>query len=178
MNLKKNTLLAIAVLLGALIIAVALVYHGQQLSEVSRRLQAMEQRATGLDSRLDQFSRDLPDLVGQAGNRAGRQAVHGMVDEAVQMPLNWLETKVGPGAKNALKQLASPLPSGDATRNPGPAWVQFDIRHPVINVQIFPHLQEVPAVPWLSNLCRNLLSPQTNLATRTVVSSTDAAEAK
>ena len=39
--------LAIAAVMGALIIAVALVYHGRQLAEVSRRLEAMEQRVGG-----------------------------------------------------------------------------------------------------------------------------------
>ena len=109
--------ISIAVVLGAVIIAIALVYHGRQLAEVSRRLGAMEQRTSGLDSRLEKFSSELPTLVEQAGNNAGRQAVHGMVDEVVQMPLNWLRPKLASATSSVLKRrfqrVTGPNPSLD-----------------------------------------------------------------
>jgi len=145
----RPTSLGIATVLGALIIATALVYHGRQLAEVSRRLEGMEQRTTGLDRRLEEFSSELPSLVEQAGNNAGRQAVHGMVEEAVQMPLNWLRRKPATGASNALSQVSSPAHSSGLTADQGTPWVQFDIRDPVIKIEILPKLKEVSAIPWL-----------------------------
>ena len=143
--------LAIAAVLGALIIAVALVYHGRQLAEVSRRLEAMEQRTTGLDTRLEKFSSELPVLVGQAGNNAGRQAVHGVVEELVQMPLNWFRPKLTPGASNATSNAVLPSPTRDSTADQGTPWIRFDIREPVVTIEILPNLKEVPAVPWPRN---------------------------
>ena len=67
--------ISIAAVLGAVIIAVALVYHGRQLAEVSRRLEAMERRTTGLDSRLEQ-------LMGHAA-RGGRLPVNSRHHQAV-----------------------------------------------------------------------------------------------
>ena len=139
---------SIAAVLGAVIIAVALVYHGRQLAEVSRRLEAMEQRTTGLDSRLEQFSSDLPTLVEQAGNNAGRQAVHGMVDEVVQMPLNWLRPRLAPATSNILAQTAWASHTNGPVIDLGGPWVRFDIRDPVIKIEILPNLKEVPAMPW------------------------------
>ena len=156
--------MALSAVLGAVIIAVALVYHGRQLAEVSRRLEAMEQRTTGLDSRLEQFSSELPTLVEQAGNNAGRQAVHGMVDEVVQMPLNWLRPRVAPATSNILKQTAwAPRTNGPVIDLGGP-WVRFDIRDPVVKIEILPNLKEVPAIPWSANEGRNQPATQTNQA--------------
>ena len=140
--------MSIAVVLGAAIIAVALVYHGRQLAEVSRRLEAMEQRTTGLDSRLEKFSTELPGLVEQAGNNAGRQAVHGMVDEVVQMPLNWLRPTLAPARSNIVKQSASIPHTNGPVIELGAPWVRFDIRNPVIKIEILPNLKTVPAMPW------------------------------
>lgn len=170
--------LAIAAILGALIIAVALVYHGRQLAEVSRRLEAMEQRTTGLDTRLEKFSSELPALVGQAGNNAGRQAVHGVVEELVQMPLNWFRPKLTPGASNATSNAVSSSPSRNSTADQGAPWIRFDIREPVVKIEILPNLKEVPAIPWLPMGGMKQPSPQTNHAGSTVVQRKPGAEAK
>ena len=161
--------LAIAAVMGALIIAVALVYQGRQLAEVSRRLEAMEQRTTSLDSRLERFSTELPVLVGQAGNNAGRQAVHGVVDELVQMPLNWLRPRPASGTSNAVGGAVSSASSRDATADPGTAWIRFDIREPVVKIEILPNLKEVTAIPVLpiDGLRQSLL--QTNDAGSAVI---------
>jgi hypothetical protein len=156
--------IAIAAVLGALIIAAALVYHGRQLAEVSRRLGAMEQRTTDLDGRLEKFSSELPALVGQAGNNAGREAVHGMVDEVVQMPLRWLRLKPTTGATNANAQTVSPPRSSSANADEGAPWVRFDIREPVIKIEILPNLKEVPAIPWPASGGRNPPPVRTNAA--------------
>jgi hypothetical protein len=156
--------ISIAVVLGAVIIAVALVYHGCQLAEVSRRLGAMEQRTSGLDSRLEKFSRELPTLVEQAGNNAGRQAVHGMVDEVVQMPLNWLRPKLAPATSNIPKQTASAPHTNGPVIDLGGPWVRFDIRDPVIKIEILPNLKEVPAIPWPATELRKQAATQTNHA--------------
>jgi hypothetical protein len=170
--------LAIAALLGALIIAAALVYHGRQLAEVSRRLEAMEQRTTGLDSRLDRFSSELPVLVGQAGNNAGRQAVHGAVDELIQMPRNWLNSKLTSGGSAATNNAVLPSSSRDSTADQGTPWIRFDIREPVVTIQILPNLKEVPAIPWLPTDGMKQPSPQTNHAGSTVVPPKLGTEAK
>ena len=154
--------LAVAVVTSALIIAAALVYHGRQLAEVSRRLDGMEQRTTRLDNRLDQFSRELPTLVGQAGNNAGREAVHGMVEEAVQMPLNWLKGRRVPTSANAPRRVSSVEHFEDSATGPAIPWVQLNIRQPVVTVEILPNLKEVPAIPWLPINGMNQTSSRTN----------------
>lgn len=170
--------IAIAAVLGALIIAAALVYHGRQLAEVSRRLQAMEQRTTGLDSRLEKFSSELPTLVEQAGNNAGREAVHGMVDEVVQMPLKWLRPRPATGATNAITPTVSSPRSSGATADEGAPWVRFDIRDPVIKIEILPNLKEVPAIPWPPNGGGKAPPVQTNAAGSSGLGPTPDAEAK
>ncbi len=170
--------IAIAAILGALIIAAALVYHGRQLSEVSRRLEALEQRTSELDGRLDKFSSDLPALVGQAGNHAGREAVHGIVDEVIQLPLEWLRPKAATGATNAHAPSVSPPSSSGAAGDEGAPWVRFDIREPVIKIEILPNLKEVPAVPWLPIGAREPTRVQTNAAGNSGVGPRPAAEGK
>jgi len=163
---------------GAVIIAVALVYHGRQLVEVSRRLEALEQRSTGLDSRLEQFSSELPSLVEQAGNNAGRQAVHGMVDEVVQMPLNWLRPRLAPATSNLLRQTTwAPHTNGPVIDLGGP-WVRLDIRDPVIKIEILPNLKEVPAISWLATELGERVAPQTNHAGSSVLGPTPSPTAK
>jgi hypothetical protein len=170
--------IAIAAVLGALIIAAALVYHGRQLAEVSRRLEAMEHRTTDLNGRLEKFSSELPTLVGQAGNNAGREAVHGMVDEVVQMPLKWLRSKPATGGSNASTHTVSPPRSGGATADEGAPWVRFNIREPVIKIEILPNLKEVPAIPWPSDDGRKRLLVQTNAPGSSGLGPTPDAEAK
>ena len=140
--------LAIAVVLGASIIAAALLYHGQQLAEVSIRLAAMEKRTNGLDKRLGQFSDELPHLVEKAGNNAGRQAVHGIVDEVAHLPSKLLgrSRSSATGSKNAPS--SSPGQSNNLTEDQELPPLQLDIRDPVINISILPNLKEVPAIPW------------------------------
>ena len=139
--------LAIAAVLGASMIAAALVYHARQLAQVSLRLEAMEQGTSVLDSRLEKFSGDLPVLVEQAANNAGRQAIHGMVDEVVQMPLSWLGAQANPGANGTLERGAwLYTPSGTSIERGAP-WVRFDIPNPVINIEILPNLREMSASP-------------------------------
>lgn len=142
-------LLAITVLVGGLAIAVALVYHGRQLAAVSHRLEAMEQRTTDLNRRLEKFSADLPAVAAQAGNNAGRQAVQGAVDELVQIPMNMLKRKPTVGGSNATSHAVVPIPFADSLTNPGGSWIRFDIREPVVNIEILPNLKEIPAIPWL-----------------------------
>jgi len=155
----------IAIILGALIIAAALVYHGHQLTKVSRRLQAMEQRTSELDNRLDMLSNNLPTLIAQAGNSAGRQVVHGMVEEAVQMPLRLLRPTSETGKSNALERAASLLQSGRAILDQGAPWVRFDIPKPVIKIEILPNLKEIPGLAWPSNLdIKQPISPSNNEA--------------
>lgn len=169
--------IAIAAVLGALIIAAALLYHGRQMSEVSRRLEAMEQRTSELDGRLDRFSSELPALVGQAGNNAGREAVHGIVDEIIQMPLRWLRPKPATGAANANAHSVSPPRSSGAVADEGAPWVRFDIREPVVKIEILPNLKEVPPIPWLPIGAREP-AVQTNAAGSSRVEPTRDAEAK
>jgi hypothetical protein len=149
--------LAIAIVLGALIIAAALVYHGRQLAEVSRRVEAMEQRTTDLDSRLEKFSGELPALVEQAGDNAGRQAVHGMVEEVVQMPLNWLRPRPALGTSNAPKQTEFASDTNGPIADQGPLGIRFDIHKPAVTfktevkIEVLPNFKEVPALLWPSN---------------------------
>jgi len=138
---------AIAIILGALIIAAALVFHGRQLAEVSRRLEAMDQRTTTLDARLAELSRQLPTLIQQAGKNAGRQAVHGMVEEALQMPLNWLRSKPVLGKSNILERIVSFPHASEGTADQGPS-VRFDIREPVVKIEILPKLKTIPSISW------------------------------
>ena len=167
-----------AAVLSALIIAAALVYHARQLAEVSRRLQAVEQRTSGLDGRLEKFSSELPTVVEQAGNNAGRQAVHGMIEEAVQMPLSWLRRTAAPAGTNGLKQALPALPSAGPATDQGTPWVRFDIREPVIKIEILPNLKEVPAVPWPVNDSKKQPLPETNHPGTTAAYSMPGAEAK
>ena len=83
-------LTAIAVIGAALIIALALVYHGRELAKLSSQLASLEQRNRELDLRLQTFSAELPAVIEQAGRNAGQQAVHGIVEEAILKPLSWL----------------------------------------------------------------------------------------
>ena len=170
--------IAIAAVLGALIIAAALLYHGRQLSEVSRRLEAMEQRTTDLDGRLEKFSSELPALVGQAGNNAGREAVHGIVDEIIQTPLRWFRPRPATGTTNANAHSVSPRRSNGAVADEGAPWVRFDIREPVIKIEILPNLKEVPAIPWLPIGAREPAPAQTNAAGSLGAGPTLDAEAK
>jgi hypothetical protein len=176
--------LAIAAVLGAVIIAVALVYHGRQLAEVSRRLQAMEQRTSGLDSRLEKFSSELPTLVEQAGHNAGRQAVHGMVEEVVQIPLNWLRPKLALGASNAPKQTVSASHTNGPITDQGTLGIRFDIHKPVVTLQtevkveILPNLKEVPTLLWPSNDGRQQALTQTNHAGSSELGPTPGPKAK
>ena len=170
--------LAIAAVMGAVIIAVALVYHGRQLAEVSRRLEAMEQRTTSLDSRLEKFSTDLPILVGQAGNNAGRQAVHGVVDELVQMPLNWLRPRPTAGTSNAAGDAGSSAAARDVAVDQGTPWIRFDIRKPVVKIEILPNLKDVTAIPPLPVDGIRQLLLQTNDAGNAAVQSKPDAGAK
>ncbi len=149
--------IAIGAVLGALIIAAALVYHGRQLAEVSRRLQAMEQRTTGLDRRLEKFSSDLPTLVEQAGHNAGREAVRGMAEEIIQTPLNWLKPRLAPSKNNAPRPNVSSAHTNPPTTAQGTSGISFDIREPVVTfktdvkIELLPNLKEVPSVSWASD---------------------------
>jgi len=170
--------LAIAAVLGALIIAAALIYHARQVAEVTRRLEAMEQRTTGLDSRLEKFSSELPSLVEQAGNNAGRQAVRGMVQEVVEMPLKWLAPKPASGASNDVRNAVSSLRSSVPAADQGGSWVRFDIQEPVIKIEVLPNLKEVPAIPWLPTESSKRTSPETNQARSAAAARPSGAEAK
>jgi len=152
-------LTASALILGALLIAAALVYHGRQLALVAGQLATLEQRTGALDQRLNTFSEELPTLVGEAGKEAGRQAVHGVIEEAVQKPMNRVRTQLGFGTATASTN-ATGTPPGETGLLPGGSlpWIRFDIPDPVINIDIQTNLKEWPELPWSGAAETNLPS--------------------
>ena len=115
--MQKN--IPLALVMGALIIGVALVYHARQLVELTAQLQATQQQMASLDTSLQDFASDLPKLIEDAGRNAGRQAVHGMAEEAVQMPLNWLNSTRFKSASDALRRILA-APNIEPTNNAVP----------------------------------------------------------
>lgn len=142
--------LAIAAVAGALIIAAALVYHGRQLGIVSERLVAMEQRTAELDLRLGQFSTALPGMVEQAGRNAGREAVHGVVEEVFEKPLSWLKSTPAQGVSNVLQRSGSFLGTNGFVLDPGAPIIRFDISKPVVRIEVLPNLKSVSTSPMPS----------------------------
>jgi hypothetical protein len=120
-NTRKNIVMqnniALALVIGALIIGAALVYHGQKLEQLSAHLEATQKQISTLDTNLQYFAQELPDIIGEAGENAGRQAVHGMAEEAFQMPLNWLKSTPLKGAAAGLRRVLSPADAGADTTN-------------------------------------------------------------
>jgi hypothetical protein len=113
--------IALALVIGALIIGAALVYHGQKLEQLSAQLQATQKQVSTLDTNLQCFAQELPDIIGEAGKNAGRQVVHGMAEEAIEMPLNWLKSTPLKGVTAGLRHVLSPAhPGADTTNQMGP----------------------------------------------------------
>jgi hypothetical protein len=164
--------IALALVTGALIISAALVYHGHQLLQLSAQLQTTQKQMATLDTNLQSFAAQLPSLIGEAGKNAGRQAVHGMAEEAVEMPLNWLRSIPLKATAAGLRRfLSAAAPAAAATnrdesgpgttaRSPaaadagstgkGEPVIQFNLPQPVVNIHILSNLKELPAWPSLS----------------------------
>jgi cell division protein FtsL len=164
--------IALALVIGALIISVALVYHGHQLLQLSTQLQTTQKQMATLDTNLQSFAAQLPNLIGEAGKNAGRQAVHGMAEEAVKMPLNWLRSTLPKATTAGLRRfLPAAAPAAAATnrddfgpgttaRSPvaadagsngkGELMIQFNLPQPVVNIHILSNLKELPAWPSFS----------------------------
>ncbi len=140
----------VAIIVGALIIAVALVFHAQRLAEVAQRIQALEQRTDDLDGRLSTFQEELPAVIEQAGNGAGRQAVHGIIDEAFHKPLRKLSPALRRAASNVVATTGDGLDIAELVRERGAPLVQFDIPTPNINIEIVTNLKDLPELPWLT----------------------------
>jgi hypothetical protein len=93
-----------------------------------------------------------------------------MVEEVVQMPFHSLRPKFVGGANNVPKQPVSPSPSTGSLAEQGMPWVRFDIRDPVVNidilpnlkVDILPNLKESPAIARPPIDGRKQPAPQTN----------------
>jgi len=162
--------IALALVAGALIISAALVYHGHQLLQLSAQLQTTQRQMATLDTNLQSFAAQLPNLIGEAGKNAGRQAVHGMAEEAVEMPLNWLKSTLPKATTAGLRSLLpaaapaaaatnrDPFGPGTTARSPaaadagptgkGEPVIQFNVPQPVVNIHILSNLKELPA--WSS----------------------------
>lgn len=138
--------LAFVILVGALIVGAALVYHGKQLASVATQLDALEQRTGALDIRLDAFSEELPALIGQAGHDAGRQAFRGFIDEAIGKPLDQLLPSRAPGSTNANQQVRHPLNLRDLLPGNGTPWIRFDIPDPVVNIDVSTDFRDLPSL--------------------------------
>jgi hypothetical protein len=164
--------IALALVIGALIISAALVYHGHQLLQLSSQLQTTQKQMATLDTNLQSFAAQLPNLIGDAGKNAGRQAVQGMAEEAVEMPLNWLRstplkaTAVGlrrflsaatPAAAMTNRDesepsttACSPADADAGSTGKGEPMIQFNLPQPVVNIHILSNLKELPAWPSFS----------------------------
>lgn len=112
-------LTAIAAIGAALIIALALVYHGRELAKLSSQLTSLEQRNRELDLRLQTFSAELPAVIEQAGRNAGQQAVHGIFEEAVLKPLSWLGLTPAQATAASFTPVAPQLHTNGLSKNPG-----------------------------------------------------------
>ena len=125
---------AIAMVFSALIVAVALIYHGRQLAS--------------MDKRLEKFSTELPLIIEQAGKGAGQQAVHGIIEEAFQKPFSKVASKFTHATSNVQKNADSNL---DVTRlipDGGIPLIRFDIPSPVVNIEILTNIKDLPSLQW------------------------------
>lgn len=155
-------LLAFALVVGALIIGAALAYHGRQLAQLSAQLKVTQQQVALLDTNLQSFSRELPDLIGDAGRSAGRQAVHGMAEEALQLPLDLLKSNPVKRASQGLRRTLSNVSTEAGGTNWSVPLVHFDIPQPtIINIGVVSDLQDLPAWLWppLTNRPASASSP-------------------
>ena len=142
---------ATAVVLGALIVAVSLIYHGRQLASVAGQMEALEQRTGDLDTRLKEFSQQLPSLIEQAGRDAGRQAVHGVIDEAFHKPLGKAFTQFTHTTSNVSAQAGNPFDVRGLLPGGGMPLIRFDIPEPVVNIEILTQVRDLPSLPWLTS---------------------------
>lgn len=141
--------IALALVVGALIVGAALAYHGRQLVQLSAQLQATQRQVATLDTNLQQFARELPNLIGEAGKTAGRQAVHGMAEEAVQLPLELLKSTPLKGAGDGLRRTLSNVSTGLGGTNREWPLIHFDIPQPtIINIGVLSDLKDLPAWLW------------------------------
>jgi hypothetical protein len=111
----------------------------------------MEQRTAELDLRLGQFSAELPGMVEQAGRNAGREAVHGVVEEVFEKPLNWLKSTPAQGVSNVLRRSVSLLGTNGFVLDPGASIIRFDISKPVVKIEVLPNLKSVSTSPMPSS---------------------------
>jgi hypothetical protein len=125
-----------AVLAGALLIAVALGYHGRQLARVSNRLETLEKRSTELEGTLEKFTDELPQVIGLAGKDAGRQAFQGAVEEAVQLPMNLLRPVLTRTERvyHGKPSLATNSPGAPQTDSA--PYIRFDLPYMTINFNV------------------------------------------
>jgi hypothetical protein len=79
---------------------------------------------------------------------------------------------------NATNNAVSPSSPRESTADQGTPWIRFDIREPVVTIQILPNLKEVPAIPWLPTEGVKQPSSQTNPAGSAVVQPKLGTEAK
>lgn len=156
----------IAIVIGAVVIAAALVFHGIQLASVAGRLETLEQRTGELDVRLNSFSEELPVIVGRAGKDAGRQAVHGVVEEAFQKPLGRLMPGLTHATSNLIKRADGQLSLKGLIPEGGIPLIRFDIPDPVINIEILTHLKDLPSLPWFTPKSNSTQPDATNQNTQ------------
>ena len=140
-----------AIVSGAALVAVALVFHGCQLAGVAARIDALERRTGALDRRLETFSRELPSSVEQAGHDAGRQAVNGVLEELYRKSSRWLGRSPMPVASSNRVGQAVRQPEADgAFPDDGIPLIRFHIPDTVFNIHILPNLKELPPLPWFA----------------------------
>ena len=143
--------LTIGLLLGAAMIASALVYHGRQLVALNERLAAVEQSNRALEHQLDHLTDDLPGLIGQGVTGVANRVVGSLFDGV--RGLAGMRTGYG-GAAAAGSGAAGPAPAaggiailhdlpetGDwadwsLSLTQGGPLVRFDIAQPIVNIDI------------------------------------------
>jgi hypothetical protein len=147
-------LIAAGLVFGSLIIAVALVHHGRQLAGLTRQLEALEKRNAHLEITLQEFTANLPSLIEQAGRDAGRQAVRGIWDEAVENPLRQISSRLpsGTNATETIERLVSEA-SGFLNERRAP-FVRFDISQPIVTIEILGDGKATPEAAGLSTAAR------------------------
>jgi hypothetical protein len=148
-------LIAASLVLGALIIAAALVHHGRQLSRLSHQLEMLEQRNAHLEITLQDFATNLPPLIEQAGRNAGRQAVRGIWDEAVENPLRQISSRLPTGTNTAetIERVVSE--AADFLNERRAPFVRFDISQPIVTIEILGNTKE-PSPPPEKELAADL----------------------